>query len=281
MSKQKKWKIPILIAYPSAGKTLLQTIRDHESQFKTVMDSGAFTAYTHNRVIKVEDYMEFLNDDPCKLDFYFNLDIIGDPEGSIKNYEIMKDNGFDPVPVFTRGDTKETFDYYHKQRGFVGIGGIAGTKSAAPYLKKINGTIIQGRPVHWLGFSNRNFLLHYKPTSCDSTNWCSMGRFGRGFVYHNKNFHPFTRENFNCYAVRKFCDRYQIDFELLREDESWYKWSAETSIAQLIHTMSYLLFAREIEQRRNIITYLVCITKDHIILLKEAYKKILENDIYG
>lgn len=186
----------LLVAYPYVNKAVIEALKERESQIRFVLDSGAFTAWKAGKPIALDDYCRFLETLPIKPWRYFTLDVIGDPEGSMKNYEIMLNRGFKPVPIFTRGEKPEMIEEYYKTSDVVGIGGLVGTQGNKGF---VNGVMkqIAGRKVHWLGFTAIDYIKYYKPYMCDSSSWSSGIRYGSLALYQgNGKFKLVNRKTF-------------------------------------------------------------------------------------
>lgn len=56
----------------------------------TLIDSGAFTAHTKGKQINLDEYMAWLDRHRNEYRAAFALDVIGDPEASLRNYRIMR-----------------------------------------------------------------------------------------------------------------------------------------------------------------------------------------------
>lgn len=108
---------------------------------------------------------------------YFALDVVGNPEATWANYQAMRRAGFDPIPIFTRGEAPEMLERYYDQTDYVAVGGLVGTRRNKGY---VNGfaRLVRGRKCHWLGFTKLAFLKAHRPTSCDSSTWEAGARFG-------------------------------------------------------------------------------------------------------
>ena len=59
-----------------------------------LIDSGAFTAWKANESISLDDYCRFIEKLPVTPWGYFQLDVVGDPDGTIRNYDEMRRRGF-------------------------------------------------------------------------------------------------------------------------------------------------------------------------------------------
>jgi hypothetical protein len=171
-----------LVAYPYVNEVVIKALKKRESEIRFVLDSGAFTAWKAGKAIVLDDYCKFLEKLPITPWRYFTLDVIGEPDASIKNYEIMLKRGFKPVPIFTRGEKPEMIEEYYKTSDLVGIGGLVGTQGNKGF---VNGIMKQvaGRKVHWLGFTSIDYIKYYKPYMCDSSSFTSAVRYGRLGLY--------------------------------------------------------------------------------------------------
>lgn len=182
LNDNKEQLLNLLVAYPYMTQGVINAIQDNKEKIRFVLDSGAFTAWKSGSPIQLDDYCRFLESLPFTPWRYFSLDVIGDPKASLKNYETMLNRGFNPVPIFTRGECPTVLDDYYKTSDVVGIGGLVGTPRNKGF---INGIMkhINGRKVHWLGFTSINFIKHYKPYMCDSSSWEGGARYGRLSLY--------------------------------------------------------------------------------------------------
>lgn len=172
----------ILIAYPYWKDEISQTLAANASKVRLVIDSGAFTAWKVKKPIKLDDYCRFIETLKVKPWRYFTLDVIGDAHGTLKNYETMRDRGFTPVPIFTRGEDPSILDHYYQTSDLVGIGGLVGTSGNSGF---VNGIMkrVAGRKAHWLGFTNLEFIKQYRPYMCDASTWETGGRYARIRLY--------------------------------------------------------------------------------------------------
>jgi len=179
---QNKDKVNVLIAANYCDDKMLSDMAELGDDGRLLIDSGAFTAWKAGKEVKLDDYLKFLGDLPVKPYAYFMLDVIGDPKATHENFVEMRAQGFDPIPIFTRGDDLQSLEFYFEQSGRVALGGLVGTKGNLGF---VNGLMahIRDRPVHWLGFTRRDWLGKYKPDSCDSSSWARAFRYGHMDTY--------------------------------------------------------------------------------------------------
>lgn len=70
-----------------------------------VLDSGAFTAHTQGKPVRIADFMAWLDDWAGQYDHAVTLDVIGDPKATAKNTKVLTDAGYAVAPVFTVGES--------------------------------------------------------------------------------------------------------------------------------------------------------------------------------
>ncbi|MBU6280375.1 MAG: hypothetical protein KGN78_14135 [Actinomycetales bacterium] len=174
-------KLNLLVAYPyMQGQT--QVLQENADILRLVVDSGAFTAWKAGKPIELDDYCRFLEVLPVAPWRYFTLDVIGDPHGTMRNYETLLKRGFKPVPIFTRGEDPSVLEDYYKTSDVVGIGGLVGTSGNRGFVRGIMRHVGK-RKVHWLGFTAFEFVKVFRPYMCDSSSWTSGSRFGTFDLY--------------------------------------------------------------------------------------------------
>lgn len=189
-------RLNILVAYPYVNAPMLEALQSCGPQLRFLLDSGAFTAWKAGKPIQLDDYCRFLDTLPVKPWRYFSLDVVGDPEATLRNYETMLRRGYTPVPIFTRGEDPSVLEDFYKTSDVVGIGGLVGTRGNRGFVRGIMKRI-GARKVHWLGFTNLDFLRVFRPYMCDSSSWESGARYGVISLYMGRGrFKRFNRQGF-------------------------------------------------------------------------------------
>jgi len=213
-------KCNILVAYPYMSKQVIDVLSANKSQVRFVLDSGAFTAWKAGKPVDLDSYCKFIEQLPFEPWRYFTLDVIGNPGESMKNYETMLKRGFNPVPIFTRGEEISVLDDYYKTSDVVGIGGLVGTPNNKGF---VNGIMkhVNGRKVHWLGFTGMDFVKYYKPYMCDSSGWESGAQYATMRLYMGAGkFQTLAKKDFQnkpSAAVLERIKKLNIDpFELMK-----------------------------------------------------------------
>lgn len=216
-------RLNLLTAYPYTTERTLEHVASMGDDVRWLLDSGAFTAYKLGRVITLDEYCRFLTDLPVKPWRYFVLDVIGDPVATARNYDAMRDRGFDPIPIFTRGGGLDELDRLYEHTDVVGLGGVAGAdRSAYQWLKAVMAHVA-GRKVHILGFASMNWLKFLRPFSCDASSFEAVARYGQLSVYAgNGRFAQYRRsaERPSPEVVRGL-RRVGVDAYRLQQEANW------------------------------------------------------------
>lgn len=265
-------KLNLLVAFPYCSNSIINLISPRQNHLRFLLDSGAFTAWKLGKKITVDDYCNFIKDLPFKPWRYFNLDVIGDAQGSYRNYKKMLDKGFNPVPIFTRGEDIKMIDRYYETSDVLGIGGLVGTKGNKGFVKGIM-KIIGDRKVHWLGFTNKNFVAHYKPYMCDSSSWESGARYGTFNLYMGRGkYKTLKRNDFKLKPSgevgRKLLE-YDVDIKELAKEKNW---RGGESVNRRLNARSAVKESLEIEKILNVKKFCAAASDLAVRLLIESYE---------
>jgi hypothetical protein len=262
-SSDDEFKLNLLVAYPYMNKQMIDALQSNKDKIRFVLDSGAFTAWKAGKPIALDDYCKFIDSLPFKPWRYFTLDVIGDPEGTIKNYETMLSRGYKPVPIFTRGEDIKMLDKYFETSDVVGIGGLVGTPKNKGF---VNGIMkhVGKRKVHWLGFTSMDYVKHYKPYMCDSSSFDSVLRFATLSVYKGSGqFYKTTKAKFTqepSQELRKLFDVYNEDIGQLSTQSNWVNTGRNESILERICYKSAYQFQKDLFKNTNVKLFYACTT---------------------
>ena len=170
----------------------------NKKKISLFLDSGAFTAFTKNITIDIQEYIKFIKEHIQYIDVYVNLDVIGNAEATWENQQIMEKAGLWPLPVFHSmfEDMKWLKKYIDAGHDYVGIGGIAGTDfNTKQVVKRLDDCFEYMCPgpdhlpivkVHGFGITSVPLMIRYPWYSVDSTSWVLSGRFGAVYVPKKK-----------------------------------------------------------------------------------------------
>ena len=81
------------------GRSLVEYVESLSYQPSTFIDSGGFSAFTQGASISLADYASWLRRNLRAVDHYANLDVIGDPRGTLQNQIRMERLGLRQTPV--------------------------------------------------------------------------------------------------------------------------------------------------------------------------------------
>lgn len=147
---------------------------------RIMLDSGAYSAFSGQvKGLTVERYIEFLlaHQKELKGVACVALDVIGDAEGSLKNFRKMQKAGLDVIPTYHVGETTDYLETYIAECKFIGIGGMAnlGQAPRIAFLDRIWGKYLcdpKGMPrvkVHGFGMTDWRLVQRFPWWSVDST----------------------------------------------------------------------------------------------------------------
>lgn len=160
------------------------------------LDSGAFSAWSQNKEIDIEDYISFIKENQSVIDVYANLDVIGDAEKTLENQIIMEQAGLSPLPIFHYGeDIQYLVDYLEKDYPYLALGGMVpvSTPDLIKWLDRLFADYLtdsDGMPickVHGFGLTSFKLMLRYPWYSVDSTSWVVAGRMGSIYIPRRRN----------------------------------------------------------------------------------------------
>ena len=162
-----------------------------DDKLSLFLDSGAFSAFTKNVDINIDEYIEFIKKYEQHLDVYANLDVIKNAEATMVNQRYMESKGLHPLPVYHLGSDHSYLEHYSENYEYIGLGGMAGIDTPKPtiiaqldelwmkYLANEDGTARV--KVHGFACTGTELVKRYPWYSVDSTSWVLNGRFGSVF----------------------------------------------------------------------------------------------------
>lgn len=172
-------------------------------------DSGAYTAYTLDEEIGLNEYADFCREVGPYVDGYFNLDAIGDIGESARNHEELKRAGLSPIPVWQSHDPQfEGLSDFIRGENWVALGGLVTAKmnfntSTNYNEKRITSFIRRVRRfnsdcrVHLLGYENKEWLKKLQPYSADSSGLLYHYRWGNTIPFFDPLRRKWTQFDFH------------------------------------------------------------------------------------
>ena len=178
---------------------LLET--SFENKHNIFLDSGAFSAYTKNVTIDIYEYCDFIYKYIDKITTYASLDVIKNPEETLKNYKLMKDKGLNPLITFHKGSSIGYLKEMVNENDYIAVGGMAGQKGSTlqktKFLDKCFSIIKSDCKVHGFGYTSIKGLQRYPFYSVDSTNWLSGSQRAQVYKYENGNLKGYSTNDKN------------------------------------------------------------------------------------
>lgn len=156
------------------------------------MDSGAFSAKTQGIKLSLDTYIAFIKQYSAFISVYANLDVIGDPDATWKNQQLMEKAGLHPLPCYHLGESYKWLQHYCDQYDYVAIGGMVGNKNLGPFLDHIFHDFIcdsSGFPrvkTHSFGLTSNRLVIRYPWYSVDAITGKLKGFNGLIYVPQTK-----------------------------------------------------------------------------------------------
>lgn len=167
-----------------------------------MLDSGAFSVFKGKKTIDIDAYVSFVKENSVKLTV--NLDVLGDGEKSLGNWQYILSKGVKVMPVYHFNDDISQLYTYVEGTDYVGLSAtsMVAQNQMRIYLDKIF-SIYPDHKFHLFGCTSIPILTTYPVYSCDSTSWQNgtrMGwvitRYGNYFLNKNKKDIPLDVEKF-------------------------------------------------------------------------------------
>lgn len=144
----------------------------------------------------VDGYVQLITDHPEVSQFYANIDVIGNPELTWQNQQLLESKGIKPVPVVHFGTSMKWLKHYIDLKyDYIGLGGLVGGKVGGSASKDKGRWIKECfqmacpapsyRPktkFHGFGVSTWKIIRKYPWYSVDSAAWAKLGAFGNIMV---------------------------------------------------------------------------------------------------
>lgn len=179
----------VLLSYAFHARTDLHSVRRRLPCGRLLIDSGAFTAASVGKPVRLEEYAEFLDAYRGAWDHAVTLDVIGDPKATARQTRRLHGMGIPVMPVFTRGEALAEFDAMVRDTGYVCVGGGVGLP---PALTEKRIALLQRRAedlgggIHALGVGAIPMLKRARPYSADASNLSGAFRFGQVLYFDGR-----------------------------------------------------------------------------------------------
>lgn len=266
-------KLNILVAIPYCKPDVVDMVRTIPSG-RFYLDSGAFTSWKVGKEITLDQYCQFIGRLPVQPWRYFTLDAIGDSVRTRQNFDELKRRGLNPVPIFTRGERLEELEYYYSQSDCVALGGLVGTRGNKGFVKGLMERI-GSRRTHWLGFTQGDFMTHYRPYTCDSSGWSGAFRYGHIQLYCGRGkWISLKKQDFvskpSPEVMRVFA-QYEEDPRRLAFAGEWKCSGSGKYLLETLPCKAWVKYAIEVEQTFGTKLFLACSTAYQVQFMRDAW----------
>jgi hypothetical protein len=157
---------------------------------KTYYDSPEYWKY-------VDNYAEFVKKYKRGIDYYANVDVIGDPVLSWRNQKYLEEkHGLSPVPVYHISEEYSWYYKYAERYDYICIGGWAATNGNKEQKTKwidrcfrivCDSKSIPTKKLHGFGITSWKLLIDFPWFSVDSTSWIQLGAYGVILIPHKRH----------------------------------------------------------------------------------------------
>lgn len=138
-----------------------------------VMDSGAYTAATMGATIDLSAYIEtclrLMEGDNAPAEIY-GLDVIGDPEASLRNVDDMRAAGVPAIPTFHLNSPWHYLEHMAPRFDKIALGGMVRGKGKPSFIEQVFARVWPKR-LHGFGLGSLKYLEQYPFHSVDSSTW--------------------------------------------------------------------------------------------------------------
>ncbi len=264
-------KVNILLSFAYVGSDFSNIVTNCRHMVKgLVLDSGAWSVATGVADLSLQNYMAFTKLHGHRFDRYFNFDTDFSDSGfdhNVAHQLIMEREGLSPVPVVHNLFDGE-IDYYVQsgRYDYLALGSSQTTNYddlayGVHRIKKAK----EDMKIHWFGGGRYDWLSRLPITSCDTSSWASLGKFGfimywnqhqpgpnkADKIYVSGTVRPVKEDEFlyTTYPWREELDRYIFTvFGLTFHDLCAYEGAFNM---QLINTRFYAEMEKRINEERT------------------------------
>ncbi len=146
-----------------------------------LLDSGAYSAMTKSKDISLMAYMKFLDQCQDLIKNYIQLDVFEKEFITKSYYDIMKSEGYNPIPVFHYGFDESLLQHFiDNGEKIIALGGtvpIQNKKKVSEWLKMYC-WLYPDIDFHLLGSFSMKILDHCDLGSVDASSWIMQAVMG-------------------------------------------------------------------------------------------------------
>jgi hypothetical protein len=177
-----------------------------------LLDSGAWSAYSKEKGIALTDYIKYIKENEQYINKYFSLDVIGDSDLSYWYWQIMREKGMKPIPVFHYLEDEKLLQKYANQTGYIGLGGTVTEKDKNKVANWARMIVWQYPEIkfHLLGSSSNKIIDTCDVESLDSSTWFMQSVNGK--PEHIKGTSREAKINRAIFNLKRELELYASDF---------------------------------------------------------------------
>lgn len=193
------------------------------------LDCGAYTAWSQNTTINLQQYIEFIKHNEEYLTAYSALDDKNSVENTKANLKAMEDAGLKPVPVYHM--TMKDWDYLEelcKTHDYVALGAIAGEGGDRGELERnlrraVDIATKYKTRFHAYGVTIYDILAKTAIYSCDLTSWLVGGKNGQLLLpdHSKRSIGTFHHTDKELFKHEDFFQKYGLSYEVISKRENW------------------------------------------------------------
>lgn len=290
MASKSAIKLSFLFSYAyirTGGAILHDTMQALAPKCRIMIDSGAFTNYKTMvksakqkkpfQPITLDEYMKACQDFQ-RFYQYIQLDVIGNPQATRRNFDIMQAAGLNPMPVFTGGAPWADLAYYSTKWQDICYGGIVRHAKNKVFVQNItNGLKMSGGKArfHLLGFARYPLVLSLPIKSFDSSSYAAGQQYGRlGIFSPQRGIYSLDRnENSNEYIAE--LHRHNISPEILKNGH----WIGQRGMPTMTTMFAHLSMMQYVLQTRNLF-YFLAVPNMHLLEALLSVYASMKGDTY-
>lgn len=181
-----------LVSFHYHQKTdLAEIVNTYQGPCEAFADSGAYSAASLGVTISLKEYAAWLKDWGQLLTVRATLDVIGDPDATMRNTHTLEGMGHQVLPVFHVGTPWDRLEKLCRDYDYVALGGMVphSTNHAAVLrwlvrcfqIARETGTVFHG-----FGQTRLDTLKALPFYSVDSSAWGSGARFGLLYLWDDQ-----------------------------------------------------------------------------------------------
>lgn len=162
---------------------------EHDFATDLFVDSGAFSAFTKDVNIDIQEYAQFIKNYANDKTMYASLDVIGDWEQTRNNQEILEKEGLQPIPTFHYLSPEKELHRLIQNYDYIALGGLVPISmqrdKLQSWLDYCFAIINTKCKVHGFGVNALWAWERYPFYSVDAKSWLMGEKFRRTIYLEN------------------------------------------------------------------------------------------------